>query len=47
MMKLMVLPLDTVMEFTIGTYAGRLIEELIHDKPIVDVEPFNAQRFLK
>ncbi len=34
--------------FTLGPVTGRLIEELIHDKPLmVDVEPFNAQRFSK
>ncbi len=34
--------------FTLGPITGRLVEELIHDKPLtVDVEPFNAQRFSK
>ncbi len=34
--------------FTLGPITGRLIEELIHNKPLtVDVEPFNAQRFSK
>lgn len=34
--------------FTLGPITGRIIEELIHDKPLtVDVEPFNAQRFFK
>ncbi len=32
--------------FTLGPITGRLIEELIHDKPLtLDIEPFNAQRF--
>ena len=31
---------------TLGPVTGRLIEELIHDKPtLIDVEPFSAQRF--
>ncbi len=34
--------------FTLGPITGRLIEEMIHNKPLtVDVEPFNAQRFSK
>ena len=34
--------------FTLGPITGRLVEELIHDKPLtVNVEPFNAQRFYK
>ncbi len=34
--------------FTLGPITGRLVEELIHDKPLtVDVKPFNAQRFSK
>lgn len=34
--------------FTLGPITGRLVEELIHDKPTtVDVSPFNAQRFSK
>jgi len=34
--------------FTLGPITGRIIEELIHNKPtIVDVNPFNAQRFSK
>ena len=34
--------------FTLGPITGRLVEELIHNKPLtVDVEPFNAQRFSK
>ncbi len=34
--------------FTLGPITGRLVEELIHNKPLtVDVEPFNAQRFTK
>ena len=34
--------------FTLGPITGRLVEELIHDKPLtVNVEPFNAQRFSK
>lgn len=32
--------------FTLGPVTGRLVEELIHNKPLmVDVEPFSAQRF--
>lgn len=32
--------------FTLGPITGRIIEELINNKPLtVDVEPFNAQRF--
>ncbi|SLJ85011.1 NAD(P)/FAD-dependent oxidoreductase [Psychrobacter sp. DAB_AL43B] len=32
--------------FTLGPMTGRLVEEMIHDKPLlVDVEPFSAQRF--
>lgn len=32
--------------FTLGPITGRLIEELIHKKPLtVDITPFNAQRF--
>ncbi|WP_367104088.1 NAD(P)/FAD-dependent oxidoreductase [uncultured Psychrobacter sp.] len=34
--------------FTLGPITGRLVEELIHDKPLtVDVKPFNATRFSK
>ncbi|MBO1531486.1 FAD-binding oxidoreductase [Psychrobacter sp. F1192] len=34
--------------FTLGPITGRLVEELIHDKPLtVNVEPFNATRFSK
>jgi len=34
--------------FTLGPITGRIIEELIHNKPLtVDVKPFNAQRFSK
>ena len=34
--------------FTLGPITGRLVEELIHNKPLtVDVAPFNAQRFTK
>ena len=34
--------------FTLGPITGRLVEELIHDKPLtVDIKPFNAQRFAK
>ncbi len=34
--------------FTLGPITGRLVEELIHEKPLtVDVEPFNAKRFSK
>tara|TARA_R110001606_G_scaffold378328_1_gene537927 strand:- start:2845 stop:4098 length:1254 start_codon:yes stop_codon:yes gene_type:complete len=34
--------------FTLGPITGRIIEELIHNKPtIVDISPFNAQRFSK
>ena len=32
--------------FTLGPMTGRLVEEMIHDKPVlVDVAPFSAQRF--
>ena len=32
--------------FTLGPITGRIIEELLHNKPtVVDIEPFNAQRF--
>ncbi len=32
--------------FTLGPITGRIIEELIHDRPLtVNVDPFNAQRF--
>ncbi|WP_440454153.1 NAD(P)/FAD-dependent oxidoreductase [Psychrobacter sp. ASPA161_9] len=32
--------------FTLGPMTGRIVEELIHNKPVVvDVEPFSAQRF--
>jgi D-amino-acid dehydrogenase len=32
--------------FTLGPITGRIVEELIHNKPLtVDVIPFNAQRF--
>ena len=32
--------------FTLGPVTGRLVEELIHDKPLmVDIKPFDAQRF--
>ncbi|MFT4574291.1 MAG: D-amino-acid dehydrogenase, partial [Marinomonas primoryensis] len=32
--------------FTLGPITGRIIEELIHNKPVtVDVSPFAAQRF--
>ena len=34
--------------FTLGPATGRLVEELIHNKPtMVDIKPFNAQRFDK
>ena len=34
--------------FTLGPVTGRIMEELIHDKPtMVDIAPFNAQRFSK
>lgn len=34
--------------FTLGPVTGRLVEELIHNKPLmVDVEPFSAERFSK
>ena len=34
--------------FTLGPITGRIMEALIHKKPVVvDVEPFSAQRFLK
>ena len=32
--------------FTLGPMTGRIVEELIHNKPVVvDVEPFSAERF--
>lgn len=32
--------------FTLGPITGRIVEELIHNKPlVVDIKPFNAQRF--
>ena len=32
--------------FTLGPITGRIIEELLHNKPTaVDIKPFNAQRF--
>ena len=32
--------------FTLGPITGRIIEELLHNKPtVVDIKPFNAQRF--
>ena len=32
--------------FTLGPVTGRIMEELLHNKPVViDIEPFNAQRF--
>ena len=32
--------------FTLGPITGRIIEELLHNKPtVVDIEPFDAQRF--
>ena len=32
--------------FTLGPMTGRLVEEMIHDKPaLVDLAPFSAQRF--
>lgn len=32
--------------FTLGPITGRIIEELLHKKPtVVDIKPFNAQRF--
>ena len=32
--------------FTLGPMTGRLVEEMIHDKPVlVDLAPFSAQRF--
>jgi D-amino-acid dehydrogenase len=34
--------------FTLGPITGRIVEELIHNKPLsVDVNPFSAQRFSK
>ena len=34
--------------FTLGPITGRLVEEMIHDKPLtVDVQPFDARRFSK
>ncbi|MGP5273878.1 NAD(P)/FAD-dependent oxidoreductase [Psychrobacter faecalis] len=32
--------------FTLGPMTGRLVEEMIHDKPLlVDIKPFSAERF--
>ncbi|WP_296177261.1 NAD(P)/FAD-dependent oxidoreductase [Psychrobacter sp. UBA2769] len=32
--------------FTLGPMTGRIVEEMIHDKPtLVDIEPFSADRF--
>lgn len=34
--------------FTLGPMTGRLVEEMIHEKPLlVDIEPFSAERFSK
>ncbi|MGO1513003.1 MAG: NAD(P)/FAD-dependent oxidoreductase [Psychrobacter sp.] len=34
--------------FTLGPMTGRVVEEMIHDKPLlVDLAPFSAQRFAK
>ncbi|MGO1688557.1 MAG: NAD(P)/FAD-dependent oxidoreductase [Psychrobacter sp.] len=34
--------------FTLGPITGRVVEEMIHDKPLlVDLAPFSAQRFAK
>lgn len=40
------LPLVTVIKALLWYMTGRLVEEMIHDKPLlVDVAPFSAQRF--
>ena len=32
--------------FTLGPMTGRLVEEMVHDKPLlVDIKPFSAARF--